>query len=118
MASVTREHVLEVFKGADGELTTREVAERLRVGEYQARAAVSWLLLGGFLCPGALVTRKTRNGHPYIAASYRWSGKEGPVMRVRRDPDERRLQTFQESGALALQSVMAGWRRPGVVNPG
>lgn len=106
---VNRQKVLCVCRSLGRRITTSEVAEFLGVPEYPVRAAISWLMAGGFIRQAGSVTRRTRNGHPYIVAAYVWTGRDGEIMPIRRNPEER--PPLNAADYLPLALAMANWRR-------
>jgi len=74
---VTSEKVLEAVRACEGDFTTQDIAGQLGIGEYQVRAALSWLVRRGIVErvgaePRRLPVRKGRGQREtYPATLYR-----------------------------------------------
>jgi hypothetical protein len=102
---LTLETIREVY-GA-GEFSTRELAETLGCREYQIRAAVSWLRLGGLVEQCGHAKRRDRGDRAYRVTTYRWTGR-ADIRRVSRDPDQRRRDQAPDPG-LAMAWLSRAW---------
>ena len=86
---VNREGVLELIKTAEVPLTSKEMARILKVKERSVRAAVVWLIKGGFAKADGfiisssllIVKNKTFRGKRKIYM-YIWTGKNSEVKKL------------------------------------
>lgn len=102
-----REHVLDfLFSRGHQPFTTMEISEALEVREYQARGAVSWLKLGGYI---EVIGMHASREHVRV---YKWTGKTSRIITVRRDEVERHVKNGTEqcrnmkSAADSLERAM------------
>lgn len=99
--SVTREAVLDfMINRGFAPFTTADVAHELGAREYQARAAVSWLKLAGYIEP--IGWHETRE-HVKV---YRWTGKRCQIYSVRRDAEDRALQNAERQAESMRESAV------------
>ena len=85
VARVTSDKVLQAVRGCRGGLTTYDIARSLGTGEYQVRAAISWLVRRGIverigIAKRPLPARKKHgNRETYPAALYRVKEEKTPA---------------------------------------
>lgn len=97
---VTRQRVLDYIVKAQGPLDTYQIAEALSneeqtIPERSVRAAVTWLVLGEYLQrDDKPVIRTDINGLRYKVWLYVWTGKNTPIINVRRNAEEREIQSW------------------------
>lgn len=105
--AATRERVLEAFRALpEGTaISSLGLAWLCGCAEAQARAAVSWLTLGGLVELAGEHPRRDRRGRRFQVRLYRWTGREA-ITRVRHRPEDRRREreavTQVDIGAMAL----------------
>ena len=86
---VNREGVLELIKTAEVPLTSKEMARILKVKERSVRAAIVWLIKGGFVKSDGfivsssllIVKNKTFRGKRKIYM-YIWTGKNSEIKKL------------------------------------
>lgn len=107
---ITREMVLIAFKALPegAQTTTFRLAQRLGCSEYQVRAAVSWLVLGGQVAEVGATRRADTHGRKYSAKLYQFTGKD-EIHRVPRDPYDRRAAQ-EERDRVRLNNLLLAWR--------
>lgn len=108
--TVTREAVLEAFKKLPKgtEISTFRLAMRLECTEYQVRAAVSWLVLGGQLREAGVVRRKDVKGRAYYVKYYVFTGND-EIYRVPRDPVDRQIAREERSAQSRSKLISQAW---------
>ena len=85
VARVTSDKVLQAVRECRGGLTTYDIARSLGTGEYQVRAAISWLVRRGIverigIAKRPLPARKKHgNRETYPAALYRVKEEKAPA---------------------------------------
>lgn len=91
--AATRERVLEAFRvlPEGTAISSLGLAWLCGCAEAQARAAVSWLTLGGLVELAGEHPRRDRRGRLYRARLYRWRGRDT----IRRVPHDRRARRFE-----------------------
>lgn len=105
--AATRERVLEAFRvlPEGTAISSLGLAWLCGCAEAQARAAVSWLTLGGLVELAGEHPRRDRRGRRFQVRLYRWTGREA-ITRVRHRPEDRRREreavTQVDIGAMAL----------------
>ena len=111
---VTRERVLGLIKTATVALTTKEMGRILKVKERSVRAAVSWLILGGFIiCAGTIVSQTTPGKYgkrKFKIQVYQWTGKTEEVCKIYTSDyvDRKIVKNNYGDGGLMLQGLMMG----------
>jgi hypothetical protein len=126
---VNRERVLGLIKTASVSLTTKEIGRILKVKERSVRAAVTWLVFGGYLVPdGAIITQTTPGKYgkrKFKVQVYKWTGKIDKICKVYVQEREDTGHTNYKTGkpilavksepnndkGLMLQNLMMGIRR-------
>jgi hypothetical protein len=127
--AINRERVLGLIKTASVALTTAEMGRILKVKERSVRAAVTWLILGGFIIPQGTIISRTTSGkygkRKFKIQIYKWTGKEDDICKIHTDElvdvgvtnlrTGKSIQCIKVNSAPAnanfLQSLMKGMRR-------
>ena len=111
MARITRLKVLEAFQILpDGcATTTFRIAQRLGCSEYQVRATISWLVMGGQLIEyREKNVRKDYQGRKYTVKRYMMTG-ENEIYRVPRDPTDRKMASEARHAAKVTEILSRPW---------
>lgn len=114
---VTRERVLGLIKTASVSLTTKEMGRILKVKERSARAAVTWLVLGGFIIKDGCIESQTTPGRygkrKFKIQVYKWTGKTTEICKVHtKDFVDVSVEKKSHNGdVLLLQKLINGMKR-------
>lgn len=86
IVDVNRERVLGLIKTATVALTTKEMGRILKVKERSVRAAVTWLMKGGFILPTGTIISQTTPGkygkRKFKIQVYGWTGKTDAICKI------------------------------------
>lgn len=128
-----RERVLGLIKTASVALTTKEMGRILKVKERSVRAAITWLIIGGFVEPHGTIISQTTPGRygkrKFKIQVYQWTGKTSEICKIHvRDliDNENIVQNLRtgkvvkcvnnpvnHNNAVFLQTLMMGMRKNG-----
>lgn len=83
---INRESVLQLIKSATVPISTKEIGRMLHVKERSVRAAIAWLILGGYIKRDGYLIEYTTPGQygwrKYKIDLYRWSGKDEVLVKL------------------------------------
>lgn len=114
---INRERVLGLIKTATVSLTTKEMGRILKVKERSVRAAVSWLILGGFIISDGVIISQTTPGRygkrKFKIQVYKWTGKTTEICKIHtKDLVDREIEEKSHNGdVLLLQNLIMGMKR-------
>lgn len=103
-----REDVLNFISTHPVPFTTADVSENIQTKEYSARAAVSWLRLGGYI---EFVGWHQTRTHVRL---YKWTGKIDEIEVCHRDRDQRQVAESERSTrrvGKTLQDLINEWAK-------
>lgn len=117
--SIRRQAVLDLIKTQSSPMQSKAMARMLKVKEISVRAAITWLVLGGYIRKHGYVKQVTvYDKRPKYTtrtvvskiALYQWTGKEEPISHLRIKgtdrPDREAMMMNYGDGGLALQKIM------------
>lgn len=83
---INRERVLKLIKAAPVPISTKEMGRMLHVKERSVRAAITWLILGGYIKRDGYLIEYTTPGkygrRKYKIDLYTWSGKDEVIIKL------------------------------------
>jgi hypothetical protein len=107
--TINRQAVLELIKKQSSPQTSKQMARALGVKEVSVRAAISWLVLGGFIRQNGHVVERYQRGNKKKIALYVWTGKDCDIAHVKVkgvDEPDREQNNKRYGDGLELQNIM------------